>query len=44
MLELAHSSPPTWLHWTSLVLIWSAIVLTIVSGLEYILLATKKTR
>lgn len=44
MLELAHSSPPAWLHWTSLVLIWTAIALTIVSGLEYIMLATKKSR
>lgn len=44
MLELAQTVVPVWLHWTSVVLIWIAIVLTIVSGLEYVMLATKNTR
>lgn len=44
MLELAQTQSPAWLHWTSLALVWSAIALTIVSGLEYVVLATKKSK
>lgn len=44
MIELQFAAAPAWLHWTSLVLIWLAILLTIVSGLEYVMLVVKKPK
>ena len=35
-----HAVPP-WLHWTLVVSVWGAIVLTIYSGVEYIFAAAK---
>lgn len=43
-LSLIYQSMPAWLEWSRLVLIWSAIVLTIVSGLEYVWLVLKASR
>jgi CDP-diacylglycerol--glycerol-3-phosphate 3-phosphatidyltransferase len=41
MLQLGSIAPPAWLAWTSLGLLWTAIILTIVSGVEYVLLVVR---
>jgi CDP-diacylglycerol---glycerol-3-phosphate 3-phosphatidyltransferase len=43
MLQLQTNSPPNWLSITSLVLIWVAMLLTIVSGVQYVQIALKKS-
>jgi CDP-diacylglycerol---glycerol-3-phosphate 3-phosphatidyltransferase len=42
LIELQYAAPPVWLHWTSVLLVWGAIALTILSGLEYVLLVVRK--
>ena len=42
MIELQYVIAPAWLHWTSTALVWLAIFLTVLSGLEYVLLVIKK--
>jgi CDP-diacylglycerol--glycerol-3-phosphate 3-phosphatidyltransferase len=42
MIELQYTNAPSWIHVTSVVSIWTAIVLTVISGLEYVLLVIKK--
>ena len=42
MIELQYAIAPAWLHWTSIALVWLAIFLTVLSGLEYLLLVAKK--
>ena len=44
MIELMYSTVPAWLHWTSVLLVWIAIILTVVSGLEYVMLVVKKSQ
>ena len=41
LLELQYTVAPAWLHWTSVGFVWLAIVLTVLSGLEYVLLVIK---
>ena len=42
LFELQYVTAPAWLHWTSIALVWLAILLTVLSGLEYVLLMVKK--
>ena len=42
LFELQYVTAPAWLHWTSIALVWLAIILTVLSGLEYVLLVVKK--
>lgn len=42
LIELQFASPPSWLHWTSIVWVWGALILTIASGFEYVLLVVPK--
>jgi CDP-diacylglycerol---glycerol-3-phosphate 3-phosphatidyltransferase len=42
LMQLQHSSPPSWLQWSSIGFVWIAITLTVLSGLEYVLLVLKK--
>lgn len=42
LIELQYAIAPAWLHWTSIALVWLAILLTILSGLEYVMLVVKK--
>jgi len=44
LIELQYTNAPGWQHWTSFVLIWTAIVLTILSGLEYVMLVIKSPK
>jgi len=44
LIELQYTVVPAWLHWTSIALVWVAILLTVLSGLEYVLLVLKKTK
>jgi CDP-diacylglycerol--glycerol-3-phosphate 3-phosphatidyltransferase len=41
LIELRYASSPIWLHWTSLTFVWLALLLTVLSGLEYLLLVLK---
>jgi len=43
LIELQYQTAPAWLHWSSVGLVWLAILLTIFSGLEYVLLVLKKS-
>ncbi len=42
LIELQYETAPAWLQWTSIALVWSAIIMTVLSGLEYVLLVVKK--
>ena len=42
LIELQYAIAPAWLHWTSVALVWLTILLTVLSGLEYVLLVLKK--
>ncbi len=42
LIELQYATAPAWLHWASIGLVWLAILLTILSGLEYVMLVLKK--
>ncbi len=44
LLELQYATAPAWLHWTSILFVWLAILLTVVSGLEYVMLVAKKSQ
>jgi CDP-diacylglycerol--glycerol-3-phosphate 3-phosphatidyltransferase len=44
LLSLTSAAPPTWLQWTSQALLWSAIALTIYSGINYVVLAARVMR
>ena len=44
LIELQYATVPVWLHWTSIAIIWLAIVLTVLSGLEYVMLVLKKPK
>ena len=36
LILVSHSEPPTWLKWFTTVALWSAIILTIASGVDYV--------
>jgi CDP-diacylglycerol--glycerol-3-phosphate 3-phosphatidyltransferase len=42
MIQLQYELVPLWLRGTSVVLIWAAIILTVLSGLQYVMLVLKK--
>ena len=42
LIELQYATAPAWIHWTSIGLVWLAIIMTVLSGLEYVLLVVKK--
>ena len=42
LIELLYATAPVWLHWTSIAFVWSAILLTVLSGMEYVMLVLKK--
>ena len=44
LIEQQYAVVPAWLHWTSVALVWAAILLTVLSGLEYILLVLKNPK
>ena len=44
LLSLISVPAPTWLAWTSSALLWAAIALTIYSGIDYVILATRAMR
>jgi CDP-diacylglycerol---glycerol-3-phosphate 3-phosphatidyltransferase len=44
LIELQYAAPPAWLHWASIVLVWCSIVLTVLSGLEYVMLVLKNSK
>lgn len=39
LLLLGSSEPPTWLSWTTVALVWSAVALTVLSGADYVVQA-----
>lgn len=41
LLCLMQDVPPTWLLWTRWLSIWSAVVLTVLSGLEYVMVVVR---
>ena len=41
LIELQYLTVPVWLHWTSIAFVWLAIVLTVLSGMEYVMLFFK---
>lgn len=41
LLRLIAGTPPVWLDWTASVLLWSAVFLTVYSGLDYIRTAVR---
>jgi len=41
LIELQLATAPSWLHWTSVSFVWLAILLTVLSGLEYVMLVFK---
>ncbi len=43
-LSLRYATIPTWLLWTRSGLIWGAILLTIVSGIEYVLMVIRVSK
>ena len=44
LIDLQYVTAPVWLHWTSVLFVWFAIILTVVSGLEYVMLVLKKSQ
>ncbi len=42
LIELQYATAPSWLHWSSVGWILAAILLTVLSGLEYVMLVLKK--
>ena len=44
LIELQYATAPVWLHWTSIALVWLAIILTVLSGMEYVMLVLKKSQ
>ena len=42
LIELQYATAPAWLQWTSIALVWLAIIMTVLSGLQYVLLVVKK--
>lgn len=42
LIELQFQKAPSWLHTTSLITVWMAILLTVVSGIEYVMLVVRK--
>ncbi len=44
LIELQYAVGPNWLHWTSVGLVWLAILLTVLSGMEYVMLVLKKPK
>ncbi len=43
-LSLIFSPCPSWLLWTRLILVWGALILTVVSGVEYVMLVIKSQK
>ncbi len=44
LIELQYTTPPGWLHVSSIGLVWLAIVLTVLSGAEYVVLVLKNPK
>ncbi len=44
LLYLNYETPPPWLNWTTQILLWTSIVLTVVSGIEYVLVVVRSSR
>jgi CDP-diacylglycerol--glycerol-3-phosphate 3-phosphatidyltransferase len=44
LIELQYATAPAWLHGTSILFVWLAILLTVLSGLEYVMLVAKKSQ
>ena len=44
LMSLISTPTPTWLLWTSQTLLWSSIILTLYSGVDYVLLASRVMR
>ncbi len=44
LIELQYATVPVWLYWTSIAFLWSAILLTVLSGMEYVMLVLKKPK
>ena len=40
---LNHQTPPDWLRWTTSVLLWTSVILTVVSAVEYVLVVVRTT-
>jgi CDP-diacylglycerol--glycerol-3-phosphate 3-phosphatidyltransferase len=41
LIQMSYSTPPGWLVWSTIILLWITILLTVVSALEYILLVCR---
>jgi CDP-diacylglycerol--glycerol-3-phosphate 3-phosphatidyltransferase len=44
LLFLSYESAPDWLRWTTTVLLWISVILTVVSALEYVLVVIRGAR
>ncbi len=44
LLSLMQSQPSNWLLWTRWATVWGAIVLTVLSGIEYVWLVVKSSK
>ena len=44
LILVSQSAPPSWMRWFTSIALWSAIVLTIASGIDYIVLAVRLSR
>ncbi|MFO0011866.1 MAG: CDP-diacylglycerol--glycerol-3-phosphate 3-phosphatidyltransferase [Planctomycetota bacterium] len=41
LLYLRYETPPAWLSWTTQILLWASVLLTVVSAIEYIFLVVR---
>jgi len=44
LLFLSYESAPDWLRWTTSVLLWFSVILTVVSAIEYVLAVIRGSR
>lgn len=44
LLFLSYESVPDWLRWTTSVLLWTSVILTVVSAMEYVLVVIRGSR
>jgi CDP-diacylglycerol--glycerol-3-phosphate 3-phosphatidyltransferase len=44
LLFLSYKTPPAWLRWTTQILLWTSVALTVVSAIEYVLVVVRGAR